>query len=456
MSKLNTAADLSLIEFADEYGVDSCPEHIFSDKFERGMDKIIKKSGGRQNKIKSLNKKTFVILIAAATALALTVTAGAIKQGGIDKFIKYGFSSHIKDDDNAKSKENEKPAVSNGEQPRGHDEDDNDADKIRGKKLPAEFAPDNNPEHWKYRITDEESKTITLTKYSGKTKNLKIPAKLDGYSITEIDSFAFCNNKKLKMLRIAGAVTELNPFAVYNCVNLKKLVIENGVKVFNEKAVGYYCDEESDEDIVLPDLIISCGRYSAAYKYALENSFMFEVDEIPEMPEWEYRSVYGGIEITGYNREESNVLIPYKINGKTVKSIASGAFADNTFVSRVVVLKNVKTINDGAFCGCANLNAIYLHGEATRLSPMALAFDFKIEDDQYTEYRFNDGLTIVSSENSEAYAYSKQFGLEFTKLLSDSSDSDNDGSSESVSSEQSSASGYVNSETVSSKKAEKY
>ena len=71
-------------------------------------------------------------------------------------------------------------------------------------------------------------------------------------------------------------------------------------------------------------------------------------------PHW----VANGIVITGYNGNDSTVVIPEKIDGKTVTAIASGAFVDRA-MSTLVMSRRILKVADGAFVGCTKLETIY-------------------------------------------------------------------------------------------------
>lgn len=64
--------------------------------------------------------------------------------------------------------------------------------------------------------------------------------------------------------------------------------------------------------------------------------------------------------ITGYIGNEASVVIPSKIDGKTVTQIAEKAFEKNTLIAKVVVPDSVREIGDSAFSSCSSLQEIVL------------------------------------------------------------------------------------------------
>ena len=96
-------------------------------------------------------------------------------------------------------------------------------------------------------------------------------------------------------------------------------------------------------------------------KDSLHSEFTYEDITIPypftktaTAPHW----VANGIVITGYNGNDSTVVIPEKIDGKTVTAIASGAFV-NKQMSTLVLNRRILKVADGAFVGCSRLETIY-------------------------------------------------------------------------------------------------
>ncbi len=71
-------------------------------------------------------------------------------------------------------------------------------------------------------------------------------------------------------------------------------------------------------------------------------------------PHW----VASGIKITKYNGDDSKVVIPETIDGRTVTAIGTGAFTDKKMETLVMGRRMLK-VEDGAFIGCTKLETIY-------------------------------------------------------------------------------------------------
>ena len=71
-------------------------------------------------------------------------------------------------------------------------------------------------------------------------------------------------------------------------------------------------------------------------------------------PHW----VESGLKIVGYTGNDSRVVIPEEIDGRTVIAIGEGAFSSASF-DTIVLNRFIHTVEDGAFVGCASLNTMY-------------------------------------------------------------------------------------------------
>ena len=73
-----------------------------------------------------------------------------------------------------------------------------------------------------------------------------------------------------------------------------------------------------------------------------------------------YEIIDGGIYIKGYNSNDSDVIIPSKINDIPVVGISTGAFSDNIYVRSVTIPDSVWIIGSGAFQDCTSLSSVVI------------------------------------------------------------------------------------------------
>ena len=94
-------------------------------------------------------------------------------------------------------------------------------------------------------------------------------------------------------------------------------------------------------------------------------------------PHW----VEDGIVITSYTSGDSTVVIPERIDGKTVIAIATGAFENRTAMTTLVLNRRILKVADGAFVGCSKLETIYFSDGIYEMNNEAL------DESSYTSFK---------------------------------------------------------------------
>lgn len=77
-----------------------------------------------------------------------------------------------------------------------------------------------------YRLNDKE---VKVTVYKGTSKNVEIPATVNGATVTVIEANLF-QNSDIESVKIPSGVTEIQKYAFAGCQNLKEVVIPEGVQ----------------------------------------------------------------------------------------------------------------------------------------------------------------------------------------------------------------------------------
>ncbi len=87
---------------------------------------------------------------------------------------------------------------------------------------------------WEYQRVN--STTVEITKYTGRTPDLIVPDKIDGYSVESIGAAAFRNCEFLTVVSLPDSLEIIYEDAFSYCFNLKRLSIGAGVKWIGRNA----------------------------------------------------------------------------------------------------------------------------------------------------------------------------------------------------------------------------
>jgi hypothetical protein len=96
----------------------------------------------------------------------------------------------------------------------------------------TEITPE---EEFKFELT-EDSKGVSISKYTGSRKYVSIPAEIQGFPVTRLGSRAFYNNETIVSVTIADGVKEIGSNAFEGCDNLVSVTIPDSVTSIGDKA----------------------------------------------------------------------------------------------------------------------------------------------------------------------------------------------------------------------------
>lgn len=106
-----------------------------------------------------------------------------------------------------------------------------------------------------YIIVD--SKTVTITQYTGSAADVSIPSEYEGMPVTEIGEGAF-RSTKVSSVTIPDSVTSIGVRAFSNCQNLNSVKLSDGIKTIEQNAFEYCSNLKS---ITLPNTLETIGMY---------------------------------------------------------------------------------------------------------------------------------------------------------------------------------------------------
>ena len=226
-----------------------------------------------------------------------------------------------------------------------------------------------------------------------KTELIKCPTAKNctTYTVPEtvmtIDNSAFEGCTLIQNILLPEGLKEIGKAAFFDC-ELTKVTIPKSVETIGETAFGYVYNFDTKSNYFK----ISCYKDTAGENYARENGFKYELLDADEN---DYKTTADGkytylilkdgtVEISRYNGNESTVVVPSEIDGRTVTAIGNfikagydelepadlicgwindgsieGAFEGCR--ARSIILPNTVTeVKDYAFVDCYHLSEIKL------------------------------------------------------------------------------------------------
>ena len=181
---------------------------------------------------------------------------------------------------------------------------------------------------WKY--TPVGGGKAYITAYSGFDSNLNIPSKLDGYTITGIDNYAFSENRNITNIKLPKTIAVIG-IGAFKGSSVKKVEIPNSVTTIGFDAFQY-------SDIVSIDIPSSVTTWdtmyssSDAFSYCSKlTSVTFNSSRVPQ---------------SAFNSCKSLKSVTL---GKNVKTIESHAFQDCTSLTKITNNGNIEYIGTRSF-----------------------------------------------------------------------------------------------------------
>ncbi len=169
--------------------------------------------------------------------------------------------------------------------------------------------------------------------------------------------------------------------------------------------LGYSTDPDGSAELIRP-----------GYRYLLENGekmlTLYAIwAEETDPSSFTYTDIgSNNVRIDSYTGSDSVVYIPREIDGKTVKQLAGGSFADNSTITEVHITSSITVIEEKAFANCPNLTAVTLYDNITKIS------DASFEGSPVDTIRF------CAATKPRNVTSSWSFGKKFERLLTTADD----------------------------------
>ncbi|MGE7918039.1 leucine-rich repeat protein [Viridibacillus sp. NPDC093762] len=232
----------------------------------------------------------------------------------------------------------------------------------------------------------ESNGEVTITKYNGSAKNVNIPDKLGGNTVTSIGTYAFANNQ-LTSVSISDSVTSIGSYAfAYN--QLTSVSIPNSVTSIESYAFA----NNQLTSVSIPDSVTSIGSYAFAYNQLTSvsipnsvtsiGSYAFAYNQLTSV------SIPDSVTSIGSNAFYYNQLTSVSIP-KSVTDIGIFAFANNQLTS-VSIPDSVKVIEHAAF-SYNQLTSVSIPNSVTSIGTFAFYYN------QLTSVSIPDSVTSIGT-----------------------------------------------------------
>lgn len=266
---------------------------------------------------------------------------------------------------------------------------------------------DSDPNNFKYSY-NYGSTLANIYGYTGNSEYVKIPSKINGYTITGINTQAFKNNKKLKGIIIPDTVTYVEDSLFSGCISLTDVDLGKGITVITN---GMFYNCKNLESLTIPEQI---ERFYDSYSYTGNSSD---------------KPFEGCVNLKNiYFKAKDISLVRYYLNlpsltniviGSTVESLPDRAFSgykyleNVTFENGLLVLPNecfknctglknitlpdsMMSVGESAFENCYNLKSVTFSKNLNTISPSAFKGCSSIES-----LNFNDNLREIGNNAFE-------------------------------------------------------
>ena len=293
-----------------------------------------------------------------------------------------------------------------------------------------------------YTVLSETDKTCKITAYSGSSKNVVIPAELDGYKVTTLEMFTFYSNKALTV-ELPATVNTIDGQA-FNQMNSTVNTITvaedspyftsvDGVLYSKDKtSLVVYPAAKSDETYKVINGVKSIYKYAFADAYITKEIILPDSLEIIEERAFEtFKSLVkinlpDGLKTIGFQAFQNcdsieSIVIPDSVtyidtmafgNSESLKSvslpntlevISASMFQSCVSLESITIPQSVKTISDCAFQSCDSLVEVIIPDNVTDIGEYAFS-----RCDKLTNITIGEGVTAIGYGNfSECHGLAK-------------------------------------------------
>ena len=231
---------------------------------------------------------------------------------------------------------------------------------------------DSDPNDFKYSY-NYGSTLANIYGYTGNSEYVKIPSKINGYTITGINTQAFKNNKKLKGIIIPDTVTYVEDSLFSGCISLTDVDLGKGITVITN---GMFYNCKNLESLTIPEQI---ERFYDRYSYTGNSS------DKPFEGCVNLKNIYfkaKDISLVMYLSLPSltNIVI-----GSTVESLPDRAFSGYKYLENVTFENGLLVLPNECFKNCTGLKSITLPDSMMSVGKSAFENCYNIKSVTFSE-----------------------------------------------------------------------
>lgn len=198
---------------------------------------------------------------------------------------------------------------------------------------------------------------VKITKYHGKSSDVKIPEEIKGYAVTSIGSQVFMDCDFIKSITIHNSVTDIGYRAFFKCSSLTSITIPDSVTFIDGNAFGGCFSLTS---ITIPDSVTE--MWGETFMGCVSLISVTLSDNITNLKSYTFANCTSLTTIT----------IP-----NSVTSIDYYAFGKCTSLTSITIPDSIHHIDDNAF-EYSGLKTVYFQSEETK-NYFADMFDSSVE-----------------------------------------------------------------------------
>ena len=231
---------------------------------------------------------------------------------------------------------------------------------------------DSDPNDFKYSY-NYGSTLANIYGYTGNSEYVKIPSKINGYTITGINTQAFKNNKKLKGIIIPDTVTYVEDSLFSGCISLTDVDLGKGITVITN---GLFYNCKNLKSLTIPEQI---ERFYDRYSYTGNSS------DKPFEGCVNLKNIYFKAKDISLVRYLSLPSLTNIVIGSTVESLPDRAFSGYKYLENVTFENGLLVLPNECFKNCTGLKSITLPDSMMSVGKSAFENCYNIKSVTFSE-----------------------------------------------------------------------